>query len=144
MKFVLTIILVLFSSLAMASVSKQTTQQIFNKMIVSNGIRASLSFSDSNEINAYTSGKHIVVLRGMLKYADRDVMIAVLAHELGHSIGYNSELQADRVSGRIAAKAGMNVCPGAYKFFVKGPGRNSNDGIHPDGLTRWKAMCKKI
>lgn len=142
MKYILATFLLLFSSFTMASVSKQQTQQIFDRMIKANNIQATLSFNNSNEINAYASGKHITVLKGMLRYADRDIIISVLAHELGHATGHISELAADRLSGRIGAAAGYNICPGAYKFFVKGPGRNGGDGIHPNGLIRYKAMCK--
>lgn len=124
-----------------ASISKQQTQQIFNQLTRANNIQAQLGFVSSEEINAYGGRGQVVVTEGMLRYADRNVMIYVLAHELGHATGHVSELEADRVSGRIGTNAGMNVCPGAKKFLL-GVGLEGEDGIHPDGDVRLKAMCQ--
>jgi len=142
-KMLFALLLISFCGPSLASVSKHQARQIFDDLVKANGIRATLSFNNSSDVNAYGGNHQVVVLKGLLQMADRDVIITVLAHELGHAIGYRSELRADEVSGRIANAAGMNVCPGAYKFLVKGPGRISGDNIHPDGITRYNAMCKQ-
>ncbi len=143
MRKILLILLCLFSSLSFASISKQQTHQLFNQLVRANNIQAQLSFSPGGEINAYGGTGHVVVTEGMLRYADRDVMIFVLSHELGHATGYTSELGADKVSGRIGSRAGLNVCPGAEKFLL-GIALESGDGIHPRGDVRLKAMCNRI
>lgn len=142
MKYLIGLLLCAVSLAVNASVSAQQSQQIFNKMVAANHIYAELSFSNGDEINAYGGTRHVIITKGMLRFADKDVIIAVIAHELGHVIGYRGELQADRVSGRIGAAAGFNVCPGAYKFLVKGPGRRGG-GTHPSGPVRYSAMCTK-
>ena len=139
-KLLITLLLLCFSLPAMASISKQQTQNIFNQLVNANGINAQLSFTSGAEINAYGGRGHVFITKGMLKWADMNVMIYVLSHELGHATGHLSELGADKVSGRIGNKAGMNVCPGAKKFLL-GIGLESGDGIHPRGDVRLKAMC---
>lgn len=132
--------LFMFSAISLSSVSKHQTQQIFNKLIKSNNIIASLSFTEGGEINAYGGRGRVFITKGIMKYADQDVMTYILSHELGHAIGHISELEADRMAGRIGNNAGFNVCPGAKKFLL-GVGLESGDGIHPTGDIRLKAMC---
>lgn len=140
MRKVLAIVLMCFCLPALASVSKQQTQSLFNQLVRANGINAQLTFTDGGEINAYGGRGHVFITKGMLKYADRNVMITVLAHELAHATGHISELEADVYSGRIGSNAGLNVCPGAKKFLLT-LGLESGDGIHPRGDVRLKAMC---
>lgn len=131
----------LLSLNSFASISKQQTQQIFDRLISANHISATLQFDDSDEdINAYGEIGHVLVTKGMLNYADASVMVYVLSHELGHATGHIPELEADIVSGRIGAVAGYNVCPGAKKFLLT-IGLEGGDGIHPRGDVRYAAMC---
>lgn len=143
MRRLLAVLLISFCMPALASISKQQTQQIFNQLTRANGINAQLGFINNGELNAYGERGSVIVTEDMLKYADRDIMIYVLAHELGHATGHISELEADRYSGRIGNAAGLNVCPGAQKFLL-GEGLDSGDGVHPNGNVRLKAICKKM
>jgi len=141
-KMIFALLLISFCGPSLASVSKHQARQIFNDLVKANGIRATLSFNNSSDVNAYGGNHKVVLLEGLLQMADRDIIITVIAHELGHVIGYRSELRTDLVSGRIANAAGMNVCPGAYKFLVNGPGRKGGN-LHPKGIIRYNAMCKQ-
>lgn len=146
-KFIVALCMMCTSMLASASISVHQTEQIFNKLTRANGINAQLDFimegPGSLDINAYGGRGHVYVTKAMLKYADRNVMITVLSHELAHATGHISELEADIYSGRIGSNAGLNVCPGAKKFLLT-LGLESGDGIHPRGDVRLKAMCRKI
>lgn len=141
MKKFLSILLLCSSLPTFASVSKQQTQNLFNQLIRANNIQAQLHFTNSNEINAYGGTGHVSITKGMLLYANKDIMTYVLSHELAHATGHLSELEADKYSGRIGRIAGYNVCPGAEQFLL-GIGLESGDGIHPTGDIRLKAMCK--
>lgn len=125
-----------------ASISRHQTEQIFHRLVKANNINAQIGFSNSEEINAYGGDGQVIVTAGMLNYADSDIMISVLSHELGHVIGYQSEMGADLISGRIAHAAGYNICPGAYKILMRGPGKEGG-GTHPDGNIRYNHMCRK-
>lgn len=145
MRRTLVVLLLSLCMPAMASISKQSTQQIFNQLARANNIQAQLGFIEtgeySQEINAFGAPGSVYVTAAMLKYADRDIMIAVLAHELAHASGHRGELEADIYSGRIGNAAGLNVCPGAKKFLLH-EGLEGGDGVHPNGDVRLKAMCK--
>jgi hypothetical protein len=141
-KLIISLMLCLSTSV-FANISKVQTQIIFNRLIKANHIQATLNFDKNNEkINAYGYPGHVVILGGLLKYADKDIMIYVLSHELGHATGHVSELEADRFSGRIGAAAGYNVCPGAKKLLLGIA--IGGDGIHPNGDVRLKAICKSV
>lgn len=140
LKALLTVILTIMVSVnSYAAVSINTAQSILNQLTSANGLRPiKIQILNDNRINAYGGGGQVAVTKGLLKYGNRSMMIAILSHELAHARGMMSEVGADQASVGIARKAGLNVCPGA-KQFLSTVGKVGG-GSHPDGTTRLKRM----
>lgn len=68
-----------------------------------------------DEVNAYADGKHIVVSKGMLRFAENDLELStVIAHELAHNIMHHMDAKKSNywlgtVADIAAALAGVNT-----------------------------------
>lgn len=140
LKALLTVILTIMVSVnSYAAVSINTAQSILNQLTSANGLRPiKIQIIKDDRINAFGGGGQVAVTSGLLKYGNRSMIIAILAHELSHARGMASEVGADMASVGIARKAGLNVCPGA-KQFLHTVGKVGG-GTHPDGDIRLKRM----
>lgn len=134
MKYLL-IFLSLLSFNCSAETSYSDAQDLLNKL---NGKPMKLEVMEASFVNAFGEPGHVIVTRGLLNNINRDEMIAVLAHELGHASGIDSEVGADIASVGIAKKAGLDVCPGARQFLLT-YGKKGG-GSHPPGLERLQKM----
>lgn len=122
-----------------ASISLQNCQTILNKLTDANSMaRINIEILNDNRVNAYGSPGYVAVTKGLFQFGNQAMLIAVLAHELGHAKGISLEVGADIESVYIAGKAGLNVCPGAKQFLLT-IGKEG-DGTHPPGIIRLKSM----
>lgn len=150
---------ILFSVLLGASflVFGESTENIYNKLVQSNGIsnpfklvvvELDLPFAVTQIVE-----KRILISTGMLRSTRNSEEVAkILGHELAHTmlapsiIKYENEYNADKVGMVLMRKAGYDSCKGA-KYDLRG--RNTPSKTHPSSLDRYKkevteAHCKAI
>lgn len=136
MKYIFTFLL---SFNCFASISLQNCQSILDKLTDANSMkRIKIEVLNDTSMNAYGAPNYVAVTKGLLQFGNKEMLVAILAHELGHAKGINLEVGADIASVYIAGKAGLNVCPGAKQFLLT-VGKEGG-GTHPPGIIRLKSM----
>lgn len=135
-------ILLLLSFNCFSSISLQNSQHILSRLLKANSMSAiNIAVLNDNHVNAFGAPGYVAVTQGLLQYGNRNMIISILSHELGHVRGITSEVGADMASVDIARKAGLNVCPGAKQFLLT-VGKVGG-GTHPAGAIRLHRMgCK--
>lgn len=145
---------------------KERTKQIYMDIIKATGQSQNnvpLFIEDSEEENAYTNGKKVVIYMGLINNADSwDEIALVLAHEVAHinlghiqetppvimhaGMGENDiveqlEANADKMGAVYMMKAGYNVCTGRklFKRWLDASG-NSTGEDHPNFSYRYDEL----
>lgn len=112
---------------------------------------------ESNEINAYTDGKKVVIFRGMLEFCKNDSEVAmILGHELAHKMLKHTEYgeftvdaeeltvaeaNADKMGAVYMMKSGYDICKGRelWKRLEHNEG-NYQNGDHPNYAYRYSEL----
>lgn len=138
---------------------KEKTQQIYLDIIKQSGtIKAvlPLDIEDTDEVNAYNDGRHIVIFMGAIKQADSwDEVALILGHEVGHGVlghlrncnlsdteeARLAEASADKIGAIYIMKAGYNICK-AREFFKRLAQSEGDvlDGSHPSLMYRYAQL----
>lgn len=145
-RFLVVILLLLFSSQIYSQVSKDQLIKTYIKLIQANKLKdpPNLIIDPDLDDNAYSYKDIVAVTQGMLlMLKNNDELARVLGHELGHHYLHHNgsnkanEYAADYQASKYMIKAHYNVCKGA-KMFLR---RKSDGGLdHPSDVDRYHAL----
>lgn len=127
------------------AVTYNQAQEVFKILLKANHLsNIPLSYSPSSEVNAYSTGHSVVILKGMLRdLRNEDELALILGHELGHiKLHHHSstvahEYAADHEGGIYMKIAGYNVCHGG-RAYVRWNDPLSDD--HPASVDRYHRL----
>jgi predicted Zn-dependent protease len=144
---IITLIVVLFATVAHSAVTFQRAEYLYLKMLAANHIvfARKLFLNKSQQINAKSSGFAIQINQGMLEYLQNDdELLLVLGHELAHTklwhwqgSTHKNEYAADALGAKYAKNTGANICT-AVQFHARMGLEESRS--HPSSASRVRAL----